>query len=267
MWAVFSRIFKDRRVLLLIYTLSALAVLVMYISLFPSFSKQSASLEQLLKSYPESFMKAFNFDIKSFTTVEGYLATEQFSFMWPLLVILMSVGFASTCFAAEIEKGTIEIILSQPISKMKIFISRYLAGLSNLIIFTFVSIYAVIPLSRLWNISYNGENIWRMILLAFLFAWAIYSIGILCSSIFSDRGKVYFVSATVLVVMYVLNILASIKDSISNVKYLSFFYYFNPQKALVYGQIDHWAYLVFAGVIFICTIFGMIYFIKRDITT
>jgi len=267
MKTIFWRIFKDRRILLAVYTLSALGLLVMYISLFPNFQKQSASLEQLMKSYPESFMKAFNFDIKSFTTVEGYLSTEQFSLMWPLLVILMSVGFASTCFAAEIEKGTIEILLSQPISRTKIFIARYLAGLSNIVIFTFISVYAVIPLSRVYNISYNGQNIWHMMLLALLFAWAIYSIGVFCSAIFSDRGKVYFVSAAILVVMYILNILSSIRDSLSDFKYFSFFYYFNPQKALVYGQIDHWAYVVFAGVIVVCTVIGLIYFTKRDITT
>lgn len=267
MWTVFWRIIKDRRILLLVYTISSVALLWMYVGLFPAFQKQSASMEEVIKSYPESFMKAFNFDIKSFNTIEGFVSTEQFSFVWPLLVILMSIGFASTCIASEIEKGTIEILLSQPISRLKIFIARYLAGLSNIIIFTFVSVYTVIPLSKAYGVSYNGENIFKMILLAFLFAWAIYSIGILCSAIFSDRGKVYFISGSVLVVMYVLNILSAIRDSLSDLKYFSFFYYFNPQKALVYNQIDNWAYVVFMGVIIICTVFGAIYFNRRDATS
>lgn len=262
--AIFWRIMKDRRVLLVVYTFFGVAVLLMYIALFPSFSKQTASLEQVMKSYPESFMKAFNFDIKSFNTIEGYLSTEQFSFMWPLLVILMSIGFASTCFAAEIEKGTIEILLSQPVSRLKIFISRYLAGLTNILIFTFMSIYAVIPLCRAFNIPYNSENIFKLILLALLFAWAIYSIGIMASAIVSDRGKVYFISGVTLVIMYVLNIVSSIKDQLADFKYLSFFYYFNASKALVRGDIDQWSYLVFGSVIIFCTIFGAIYFIKRD---
>jgi ABC-2 type transport system permease protein len=266
MWAIFWRIIKDRRTMLLIYCLLAIAILWMYIALFPSFKDQSANLEQLIKNYPESFMKAFNFDIKSFTTVEGYLATEQFSLMWPILVILLTLGFAGAAYAGEIEKGTIEILLSQPVSRIKIFLSRYLAGLSMLIIFVLVSIYATMPLSRIYDISFNAGSFNKMVLLSFMFGLAIFSLGMMFSAFLSDKGKVFFLTAGILILMYVANIVSSLKESLSNIKYASFFYYFNPSKALVHNQIDHWSYLVFFGVSIIAVIIGAIYFSKRDFT-
>ncbi|OGD56947.1 hypothetical protein A2V71_03070 [Candidatus Berkelbacteria bacterium RBG_13_40_8] len=266
MWPIFKRVLKDRRILLIIYSLSSIALLWMYIALFPSFQSQSRSLEELIKSYPESFLKAFNFDINSLTTIEGFLSTEQFSFVWPLLVIFMTVGYAGSAFAGEIEKGTIEILLSQPISRLKIFFGKYLSGLMMLFIFTFVSVYAAVPLSRSYDISVDSKNFLTMTLLAILFSWAIYAIGIFFSAVFSDKGKVFFLSGIILVAMYVLNILASIKESLSDLKYASFFYYFNPSKALVYNEIDHWSYLIFIGVIVLFTIMGAVYFTKRDAT-
>lgn len=265
MWAVFTRTIKDRRILLLVYILASIGLLWMYIALFPSFKDQSGSLEQLIKNYPESFMKAFNFDIKSFTTLEGYLSTEQFSFVWPLLVIFMTLGYSGYALSSEVEKGTIEILLSQPISRLKLFFGRYFAGLLMITIFTVFSVYAAIPLARAYNIDFNTHNFLTISILSFLFVWAIYSIGMFFSAVFSGIGRVYFVTGGILVLMYVLNIVSALQDNLADLKYASFFYYFNPQKALVYNQIDHWAYLVFGGTIVVCTLLGAIWFSKRDI--
>lgn len=265
MWAVFWRIIKDRRTIFIVYILANIGLLWMYIALFPAFKDQSKAMADMLKAYPESFLKAFNFDIKSFNTIEGFLSTEQFSFMWPLLVILMTVGFAGTAFAGEIEKGTIEILLSQPITRLKLFMSRYLAGFFSLIIFVLFSVFAAVPIISAYNIDFKMENFLTMAILAFIFGLAIYSIGMFLSAVFSDKGKVYFITGGLLVLMYVLNIVSALKDNLSDLKYASFFYYFNPSKALINNEIDHWAYLIFLGVALVLTIFGAAWFQKRDI--
>lgn len=265
MWAVFWRILKDRRIILLVYTLASIGLLWMYIGLFPTFKDQSANLEQLIKSYPESLLKAFNFDIKSFTTLEGFLSTEQYSFVWPLMVVFIAIGFAGSCLAGEIERGTIEVLLAQPISRLKLFISRYLAGIFMLIVFIFFSVYAAPPLSHAYEIDFKAENFTTLAILCFMFSLSIYSIGMFLSSIFSDRGKVFFISGGLIVAMYVINIVSTLKDNLEDLKYFSFFYYFNPSQALVYNKIDEIAYWVFFGTAIIMAISGLIIFSKRNI--
>lgn len=267
MLAIFWRTLKDRRTLLIIYCLSSIALLWMYVALFPSIREQSASLEAMMKNYPQSFMKAFNFDIKAFTTLEGFISTEQFSFVWPILVTFMMVGYAGYAIAGEIESGTIEVLLAQPISRAKLFLGRYFAGLFILIVFTIFSIFAAIPIAKIYGISIKGENFVTMALLSFMFALSIYSIGMFASAVFSDKGKVFFITGVTLVAMYVLNILSSLKDSLADLKYASFFYYFNPGKALVYNEIVHEAYFVFIGISILLTFVGFMIFLKRDITT
>lgn len=267
MWTVFWRVIKDRRTITLVYCLSSILLLWMYIALFPSFRDQSAAMEQMIKNYPEGLLKAFNFDIKSFTTLEGYLSTEQFSFMWPLLAILATVGFAGSAFAGEIEKGTIEILISEPVSRAKLYFSRYFAGLMIIVIFVIVSIFSSLPLARLYDISVNTEGFFILAILCFIFAWAIYSLAMFLSTVFSDKGKVFFISGGLIVVMYVLNIVSALKDNLSDLKYGSFFYYFNTTKALYNNQIDHWAYGVFLAVALFFMILGAIVFLRRDIAT
>ncbi len=262
MWTIFSRAIKDRRLLLIIYCLSAVALLWMYIALFPEFSQVKVDF---IKSMPEGFLKAFNFDLSSFTTVQGFLATEQFSLVWPLLVIALVIGFSGFALAGEVEKGTIEFLLSEPIARLKLFFGRYLAGLLMLVIFTIISILAAIPFCQIYHISFNTNHFYTMTLMSFLFGLAIFSLGMMFSAIFSDKGKVFFLSAGILVLMYVLNVVSSLKESLVNLKYASFFYYYSPPKALTYNQIDHWAYLVFIGVAVMATLAGAIYFARRDI--
>lgn len=266
MLAIFLRIIKDRRLMLIIYLLINIGLLWMYVGLFPSFKDQSVAMADMLKSYPESFLKAFNFDIASFNTIEGFLSTEQYSFMWPLLMILMTLGFAGGAIAGEIETGTAEILLSQPITRTKIFIARYLAGFVSVVIFVFISVFSAIPFMEIYNTGYKLENFSSLTILAFLFSLAVYSIGMLFSAAFSDKGKVFFMTGGILVLMYILNIVASIKDSLSDLKYASFFYYFNPANALIKNEIDNWSYLIFLGTAVLCFIVGIIYFSKRDIT-
>jgi ABC-2 type transport system permease protein len=267
MFSIIGRTLKDRRIILLIYCLASIGLLWMYIGLFPYFRDQAASMEKLLAAYPESLMKAFNFDIKSFITIEGYLSSEQFSFVWPIMTIFMLIGYAGSSLAGEVEKGTIEILLSQPISRTKLFLSRYFGGLLIFIIFLSITILVVPPLCKIYDIELNMDNLLRLALLAGLFGWSIYSIGMFFSSMFNDRAKVYFLSGLIVVGMYVVNLVASLRESLSDLKYASFFYYYNPLKAFVYSNIDQWAYLIFGGTILITFILGLIIFAKRDITT
>ena len=265
MWQIFLRTLKDRRTLLIIYCVASIALLWMYIGLFPSIKEQSANLEALVKSYPEALLKAFNFDIHSLTTIEGFLSGEQFSFVWPLMVIFMMVGYAGSSIAGEIERGTIEILLAQPISRLKLFFGRYFAGLVMLVLFVILSILPAMPIIFAYNLTFKTENFMTMSILGFLFGLAIYSLAMMLTNIFSDRGKVFFVSGGFLVLMYVLNIVSTLKENLSDLKYFSFFYYFNQSKALVYNQIDHWAYLVFIGTAVALTVLGAIWFMRRDI--
>jgi hypothetical protein len=80
------------------------------------------------------------------------------------------------------------------------------------------------------------------------------------SSLFSEKGRANFIPAGILVLMYVLNIVAGLKDNLKNLKYFSFFYYYNPGKFLVYGEVDNRAWWVFLGTFLVATILAAIWF-------
>lgn len=268
MLALFWRTIRDRKYSILAYFLASVAFLWMYVALYPQIRDQAQNFSKLLEAYPESLMKAFNIDPNQmlFSTIEPYLAMEQFNFVWPIMLFAFFIAWGGSAIAGEVEKGTIEMLLAQPILRLKIFMAKYLAGLLAMVLFTAVSIYSVIPLAKIYHISYDLPHYWTLFTVGSLLGWAVFSLAFFFSSLFSDKGKAYFLTSGILVVMYVLNILANLRENLRGLKYFSFFYYYDPGRALVDGRIDNWAYLVFFGAIIMFSALTILIFQKRDIS-
>lgn len=267
MWVIIARTIKDRKLVTAIYIFVALAFLLMYIAMFPSFASQQEQWDQMLKSMPAEMMKAFNLQDYSFVHLENFLSAELYSITWPLFLIILAISSAGAALANEVEKGTIEFLLSTPVSRRKLFFSRYLAGAIIVLAFVAVTIYAAIPFARIFDVDVQSTNYFTLVLVAYLFGLATFSISMFLSAIFSDRGKVYFLSAGVIVLMYVANIVATLKEKYADLKYVSFFHYFDAVRILIHNELDKVGIFVFLAVIIVFSIAGIIAFDKRDIAT
>lgn len=257
---------RQRRWAITAYSLIALGFVWMYMAIFPSFQKESAKFNELLDAYPKAVLEAFNIDQLHIDTFEGYIAAEHFSFIWPVMVILLVLSFAGQTIAGEIERGTMATILSLPMSRLKIYMAKYIAGIKVLVIFCIFSILSIFPLSLTVDLTIKPENIWIVTAASFLFGWAILSAGMMVSSFVSERSKVYFTVGGVLLVMYVMNVVSGLIESAEKLQYSSIFYYYVPSDALVKGDLDTLAVVVMAGTAIVCTIIGAIAFTRRDIS-
>ena len=269
MFEVFARIIKDRRTSLISYVVGSVVFVEMYLALFPALRDQAETLSKLLEAYPKGLMSAFGFDDTAafFSTVENYMSTEYFSFFWPILAIILLLSFALSMIVAEVEKGTIELVLAQPISRLKIFFARYLAGLMSFAIFSGVSIYSIVLFSALHGFDYKLPNYLTIWGVSFLFGTAVFSIACFFSALFSERGKATFATAAILLIMYALNIISGLKESLSDLKYFSFFHYLNAPQVLGRNQVVDFSFVVFGGVIVVFTAAAALRFNRRDITT
>jgi ABC-2 type transport system permease protein len=267
MFGIFLRILKDKKASLLAYSIGAMATVEMYIALFPAIRDQAKDLEKMMTAFPKGFMEAFGFNSSTdlFSRLESYMSTEYFSFFWPIMVITMMIAFANLMIVTEIEKGTIELSLAQPISRLKLFFTRYLAGAVFFLIFNTVSIFTMILSAKLHNISYQVDNFYTIFGICFLFGMAIFSMGVFFSSIFSEKGRAMAFSATILLAMYVANIISTLKSSLKDVRYSSIFYYFSPSTVFANNEVIKYSIPVFLGVIIVFTLAAAFWFERRDI--
>lgn len=253
-----------RRWNLLIYGLVAVGFLWLYVAMYPSLAKSQVDINQIYKSMPKSILQAFNINQTDFSFA-GFLGSKHMDMMWPLMTILLGLGWAGNMLAGEIERGSMNLLLSLPIKRLQIYFSKFIAGKIGLTIYVFVSVALIIPLGKLYNVDINSHNVLQTALLCWFFAMSIFTFGLAVSAITSERGKTYFIAGGVLFAMYVARILSSLFDSLQSLKYISFFYYFNPSQTLVNGQLNRLSVIIFSSTITICFIIGLALFQKRDV--
>ncbi len=264
MLKIFWRQIKDRKYSIIIFSAAGVALLWLYILMFPSMQDLGESILTLMEGYPDAFMEMFPISQASFSNIENFLAIEQYSLMVPILITFMLVAIAGVGLAGEVERGTAEILLSRPVSRIGIFFSRYLTGLFGLVVFIIASTLMIVPLGELHGVDYNLANFVSISALCLVFGWAIFSMALMLSAIFTERSRVYMIMGGMMVGMYVLQIISSISDKWENVKYFSFFYYYDYNQALLENTLDTTNIILFVAVAVLCTAVGAYWFNRRD---
>lgn len=259
---------RDKFKSLMIFSLSAITFLEMYIALFPSIKNQSTEIDKMIKAFPPEMFKAMGMDpaTLSFGNLQAFLSSEYMSFLWPIMVIVFAVSLANYICVNDVEKGTIETVASLPLSRKKIFIERYLAGLMALIIFCLVGIMSAVILATFHELDFVFINYITTLIGSIMFAGAIYSIAVLCSAIFSEKGKASMVTSGIIISMYVLYAISILNNDLKNLKYFSFFNYFNGTELLTNNQFPNGMFVIFGFVIAVTSLLALKRFNKRDLS-
>lgn len=251
-----------------IYTAISAAFVWMYVAMFPSFFEGRDKFAEALDAYPEGIFEAFGIELETFlSSLEGFISGEHFSIVWPIILIILTLSYASAAIAGEIDKGTIELLLAQPISRLKIFLAKYFSGVAIIIAFILLSNFSVVPFALLHNVDFKIESYFTISVIGFLFAFAIYGICIMLSSLSSSRGRPMAITGGILIIMYALNVFSALQESVENLKYASFFHYYDYTSAMLNNQLDILNVGVFLTVGIITSVAAAVIFVKRDIAT
>ncbi len=79
---------------------------------YPSMA-DAPEFDEMLENMPEALART----ITDLTSPEGYLNSQLYVFMVPLVFLVFTVGRSSGAVAGEEERGTLELLLSYPIRR------------------------------------------------------------------------------------------------------------------------------------------------------
>ena len=258
---------KERKWSVIIYGVMSVLFLWLYVALFPSLQAQTQALIAVFKSMPAGLLKALGSspDQISNFTLEALLGSKQFSMVFQIFAAILAFGIAASDLSGEVENGTIEFLLSQPVSRLKIYFARFISGLILIIIFVAASTLSVMPMAAAYHVAYVPHIYYQLFFDGLLFTMALYAFAYFLSAMFSSKGKVIGISSGILVIMYVAFLVSALKDNLDKIKYVSFFHYF-PNEILNGGGIDKLGIWIFAITIVVFTGLGAVIFKKRDIS-
>ena len=262
---IFWRELMERKWSLFWYSFAAVALLWIYAATFKSSLASTQQLLQVIKSYPKALIDAFGLNSLAGTTIEQYLNGKHFSFVWPLMAILLAMSRAGSAFAGEIQDRTMGLLLALPVKRLGIFAGKYLAGIAGLAAFTVLSIFPVIPLAKAYGVETHPHVLIGTWMLTMLFAWAVYSFGVLVSCFFTDRSRVYAIAGSLILLSYMANIVSLLADKLSSLKYFSLFHYFDTAASLSSGNVGRSAIAVFVLITAVSTAVAAWQFNRRDV--
>lgn len=124
--------FRSRFKSVLIWSLSVTALLIIYGSFFPLFAEQAALMKEMMTRFPPEMSAAFGMDKMDLTTVLGFYG---FIFLFVQLCLAIQAGnYGFGLVSVEENELTADFLLTRPVSRTQVLVSKLLAAITSLTI-------------------------------------------------------------------------------------------------------------------------------------
>lgn len=245
------------------WSLGLVLLVVVTLAFYPEFKNQ-AQLDKSLSSIPAT-AKSFISDTNDFLSPVGYLSSQMFYLLLPLLLSVLSIGLGSSLIAREENDATIELLLARPISRRRYLAGKALAGGLILAAVSVVTTAVIILLSWLINIDVPLGYIALACLLLVVVAALFGALAFMITAL-GRRGRLASVGITALVAIggYVINSLVSIASWLKWPNHVLPYYYYRPGDVL-YGSYNWWNALGLALAALVLLAVASEAFHRRDI--
>ncbi|MEE8442484.1 MAG: ABC transporter permease subunit [Dehalococcoidia bacterium] len=243
----------------------------MIVLLFPSIKETSGLvMQEYIESLPEGMLNAMGltedvrrdmFATGSFT-LAGFLGTEYLNW-WPLIIGIYAFMFGSGIIAREVERGTMEFLLSHPIPRYKVVVSKFVSFLAIVGILVVCSVLGIAAGLPIVGEDLNMARVFVVILQGGLVATAIAAYSLLISCIALDPRKAMAIAGGMTAGLYILNLIGPILGPFEWLQKLSLFYYFRPFEMLFQGKFVLSSFVVYLGITAACFAGALVVFQRR----
>ncbi len=188
-------------------------------------------------------------------------------YVHPLIQIILcvwAIGRAALALAGELDRGTLELLLAQPVPRGRVIVAHLLVDLMTIPLLacsiwfgTYAGYkilgpfevnleevqkqFAMLPFPVVVNAEFLKVDVWAFApaifnIMALMFAVSGITMAISAAGRF--RGKVLGLSVVTFLVMFLLNVIAQLWDTISALRPFGVFYYYQPQRIILSGKWD-----------------------------
>lgn len=261
---VFLKSLRDVRRGFAWWSIGLVSYVALIVAMWPTV-RDNPAIAKLHETYPEELQAFVSFGgAFDFGTSAGYLGAELFSLMVPLLLLIASIGAGARALAGEEERGTLELLLANPVSRARLVLEKLGAlavEVTGLAIVLFVSLVVGaeaagmdVPTSRLAGATLSA------LLLALAFGAIAFALGAA-----TGHGALAIgLSAAAAVAAYLVNGLAPLVEAFDSIRWLSPFYHYVAGDPLAHGLSPCHA-LVLVAIAVVAAVVAIVTFGRRDI--
>lgn len=252
-----------RRWFMLWWTIGISSLIAMTALAYRSLDAQSAQLNDAFGNIEQSAGTFFGGS--DFFSPIGYLSSQIYYILLPVLLIIMVVTLVSSLMNRDENDATIELTLARAISRRRLLFAKAVTGLVTLSVVALLT-YGVTALTvKAGGLDIDQGHLLLTHLLCFAFSASFGVVGFMFAAMSRATRKIAGVAAVALSFGgYIVTSLAGFVDWLEIPAKLVPYHYYDT-VALLKGTVDHGLLWYLAGVLIVATIVSAIGYSRRDI--
>ena len=224
----------------------------------------SSMLQQLLALAPPAMRPLFEQSMLG--SPQGVLAFALNHPTTHALMTAVAITLAARAIAGEVDNGAIELILAQPISRTRYFVSHVSFGVGAITIVAGASIAGSVLGRHLFGLAPVGaSNACRLLVNLVLLQAAIYSVTLLFSAFGREAGQVAIAGVLLAVLSYLLDVIAGMWSKAAFLQPYSLHHYYDPRRILTEGHLPESSVAVLLGFVVVTGVVAFFHFRRRDL--
>ena len=264
--SVFGKTIWERRAGLVWWVLGLAALAMLTVAFWPTLRDQN-SLTDFLDSLPPGLLALFGVEnVDALLTPAGFVSSRLYASIGPILLIAFAVSVGTRVIAGEEERGTMDLLLSQPVTRTRIVME----GLAAMVLLVAVLATTLVVVLLATNPVFDLELTVTVVLAAnvgvLLLAVLHGALALAVGSLTGNRPLTLGVATAVIVFGWFINGLAEIVEQLEPFQRVSPFHWFLQGSPLTNG-FDWPANILMAGVAGAFTGVAVWGFNRRDVAT
>jgi ABC-2 type transport system permease protein len=221
---VFGKTLRDQRRSLAWWALGFVGVVLLYAAVWPTIRDNASFFNDYLEKLPEAMRNLIGG--ADYATPDGYLQSELFSFMVPIMLLVYTIAAGSRAIAGEEEAGSLDLLLSVPIRRRRVLLDKFLAML--VVTFGLVALMwvSVVAIGAAFDLEPDLANFTGACLLSFLLGLAFGSIALAVGCATGSKGLAIGVPSGIALVTFLVNMFRTTVDWLDPFRWISPFYYY-----------------------------------------
>ncbi|WP_108669218.1 ABC transporter permease subunit [Peribacillus acanthi] len=248
-----------------VWTASLVLILILFMSMFPSITKEIVGFKKLLEGFPEGVRKSLGIQIESIGSLIGFYS-YAFTYI-TLCGAIQGMNLGVSIISKETREKTADFLFTKPVRRSYILYNKFLAAVISILITNVFYLIAANIIANIVKIENYNTTIFLLISFTLLFIQLIFlSIGILIALVFPKVKSVITISLGIVFMFFIIGMIAS-SDGKDIGRYFSPFKYFDSSYIVQNSSYETSFLVTGIAVIIVSVVTSFIIYLKRDIQT
>jgi len=254
----------DQRRSMIAWGIGVGAVVAMYTAFYPSIKGSAADLQAYMDKLPDAIRNIVA--AEDYTSPIGYLESEFFNTMGPLVVLIFAIGAGARAIAGEEEAGTLDLLLSAPVRRRHVLATKAAAIVASVVALAAVAAVAIAVLGPPFELSVPLPDLLAACVMLALLGLAFGGVALAVGTATGRRTLANAVAGGLAVLAFIVNTVGPTVDWLRPLRPLSPFRWYQDPGVLT-GGLHPMNVLVLSSIALVAYAIAHLVFERRDLSS